>query len=236
MRVRPLRLIGYVLAGVAALVVLIHAAYALQIVWWRFNPVQETSFMRYRMTELSDDLREKNRKAVLKYQWVPYERISNNVKRAMIAAEDAKFVDHEGFDWDGIQKAIEKNERRGRIVAGGSTITQQLAKNLFLTPARSWIRKGQETVITLMLEALLDKRRIFEIYLNVIELGSGVFGVEAASQRYFSTSAASLSAAQGARLAAMAPNPRFYERNQGAPGFNRKIGIIIARMPSAELP
>ena len=232
MRARPLRLVGYALAGLAALVVLVHAAYAIQILWWRFNPVGETSFMRYSL----DAARERNPRAMLKYQWVPYERISNNVKRAVIAAEDAKFVDHEGFDWDGIQKAIEKNERRGRIVAGGSTITQQLAKNLFLTPKRSWIRKGQETVITLMLEALLDKRRIFEIYLNVIELGSGVFGVEAAARHYFSTSAAGVSAAQGARLAAMAPNPRFYERNQSAPGLNRKIGIIIARMPSAELP
>jgi monofunctional biosynthetic peptidoglycan transglycosylase len=183
-----------------------------------------------------DQLRARNPKAKLEYRWVPYERISNNLKRAMIAAEDAKFVDHEGFDWDGIQRAIEKNERRGRIVAGGSTITQQLAKNLFLTPARSWIRKGQEAVITLMLEALLPKRRIFELYLNVIELGNGVFGAEAAARHYFGTSAAGLSASQGARLAAMAPNPRFYERNQGAPGLNRKIGIILARMPAAEVP
>ena len=114
-------------------VVVVHAWYAAHILWWRSNPVGETSFMSYRM----DELRAKNPKAVLKYQWVPYERISNNLKRAMIAAEDAKFVEHEGFDWDGIQRAIEKNEKRGRVVAGGSTITQQLAKNLFLTPARS---------------------------------------------------------------------------------------------------
>ena len=232
MRARALRWVGVAFAGVVALVILVHLAYVAQILWWRSNPVGETSFMDYRI----DELRARNPKAQLRHQWVPYERISNNVKRAMIAAEDAKFVDHEGFDWDGIQRALEKNERRGRIVAGGSTITQQLAKNLFLTPTRSYLRKGQEAVITLMLEALLPKRRIFEIYLNVIELGSGVFGVEAASRHYFSTSAASLSPAQAARLAAMAPNPRFYERNPGAPGLNRKIGIIIARMPSAEVP
>jgi len=232
LRSRSLRWLGYALTGLVAFVVIVHASYAAQILWWRFNPVGETSFMSHRM----DELRTRNPKAVLKYQWVPYERISSNLKRAMIAAEDSKFVEHEGFDWDGIQRAIEKNERRGRIVAGGSTITQQLAKNLFLTPARSWIRKGQETVITLMLEAMLPKRRIFEIYLNVIELGNGVFGVEAASRHYFVTSAAGLSAAQGARLAAMAPNPRFYERNPGAPGLNRKIGIILARMRSADLP
>jgi monofunctional biosynthetic peptidoglycan transglycosylase len=154
----------------------------------------------------------------------------------MIAAEDAKFVEHEGFDWDGIALAIEKNERRGRIVAGGSTITQQLAKNLFLSGSRSWLRKGEEAIITLMLEALLDKRRIFELYLNVIEWGNGVFGAEAAAQRYFGVPASRLSAEQAARLAAMAPNPRFYEHNQAAPGLNRKIRIILARMGAAEVP
>jgi monofunctional biosynthetic peptidoglycan transglycosylase len=220
------------LAALLAFAVLVHAWYAVQILWWRWNPVGETSFMSYRM----DELRAKNPKAQLRYQWVPYERISANLKRAMVAAEDAKFVDHEGFDWEGIQRAIEKNERRGRIVAGGSTITQQLAKNLFLSPSRSWMRKGQETVITLMLELLLDKRRILELYLNVIELGNGVFGAEAAARRYFGVSAAQLSAEQAARLAAMAPNPRFYERNPGAPGLQRKIGIIVGRMSSADLP
>jgi len=155
---------------------------------------------------------------------------------AMIAAEDAKFVDHEGFDWDGIQYAIAKNEKRGRIVAGGSTITQQLAKNLFLSGSRSWLRKGEEAVITLMLEAMLDKRRIFELYLNVIEWGEGVFGAEAAARHYFGESASRLSAEQAARLAAMAPNPRFYEHHQGARGLDRKIGIILARMPAADLP
>ena len=223
---------GYALVTLVAAAILVHGWYAVQILWWRTQPVGETSFMAYRMAELE----RKNPQARLAYQWVPYERISPNLKRAMIAAEDARFVDHEGFDWEGIQRAIEKNERRGRIVAGGSTITQQLAKNLFLTPERSWLRKGQEAVITLMLEALLPKRRIFEIYLNVIEWGNGVFGAEAAARRHFGTSAARLSAEQGARLAAMAPNPRFYERNPGAPGLARKTGIILARMASAEIP
>ncbi len=188
--------------------------------------------MAYRMAEL----REKNPKAELRYRFVPYDRIATSLKRAMIAAEDAHFVEHEGFDWDGIQLALEKNQKKGRIVAGGSTITQQLAKNLFLSPARSYVRKAEEAVITLMLEAILDKQRIFELYLNVIEWGSGVFGAEAAAQRHFGTTAARLTPEQAARLAAMAPNPRFYERNPAAPGFNRKIGIILARMPSAELP
>jgi monofunctional biosynthetic peptidoglycan transglycosylase len=222
-----------IVAGAAALaVVLLHVYYAAMIVWWRDHAPQETAFMAARM----DELAARNPKARLQYRFVPYERIGNSLKRAMIAAEDAKFVDHEGFDWDGIELALEKNQKRGRIVAGGSTITQQLAKNLFLSPSRSWLRKGQEAVITLMLEALLDKRRIFELYLNVIEWGNGVFGAEAAAQHYFGVSAARLSAEQGARLAAMAPNPRFYEHHQGAPGLNRKIRIILARMPAAELP
>ena len=225
--------IAGIVAGAAALaVVLLHVYYAAMIVWWRYYAPQETAFMAARM----DELAERNPKAKLRYRFVPYERIGNSLKRAMIAAEDAKFVDHEGFDWDGIELALEKNQKRGRIVAGGSTITQQLAKNLFLSPSRSWVRKGQEAVITLMLEALLDKRRIFELYLNVIEWGNGVFGAEAAAQHYFGVSAARLSAEQGARLAAMAPNPRFYEHHQGAPGLNRKIRIILARMPAAELP
>ena len=227
-----LRWLGIAVAALLGVVVLVHGWYAAHILYWRANPVGETAFMRYRLAEL----REKNPKIELRYQWVPYERISGHLKRAMVAAEDAKFIDHEGFDWDGIQKALEKNERKGRVVAGGSTITQQLAKNLFLSPSRSWARKGQEAVITLMLEALLPKRRILELYLNVIELGNGVFGAEAASRRYFGIAAAQLGPEQAARLAAMAPNPRFYERNPGAPGLNRKIGIIVGRMPAAELP
>ena len=220
-------------AGLFALaVVLLHVYFAAMIAWWGTHAPRETAFMAARM----DALRAKNPRAVLHYQFVPYERIAMPLKRAMIAAEDAKFVEHEGFDWDGIALAIEKNEKRGRIVAGGSTITQQLAKNLFLSGARSWMRKGEEAVITLMLEAILDKRRIFELYLNVIEWGSGVFGAEAAAQRYFGLPAARLSAEQAARLAAMAPNPRFYEHNQGAPGLNRKVRIILARMPAADLP
>jgi monofunctional biosynthetic peptidoglycan transglycosylase len=227
-----LRIVAWTAGVIALVLVAVNTWFAAHIWWWRDHPVGETSFMAVRM----DELREKNPKAELNYKWVPYDRISNNLKRAMVAAEDAKFVDHEGFDWEGIQLALEKNQKKGRVVAGGSTITQQLAKNLFLSPSRSYVRKAEEAVITVMLENMLPKRRILEIYLNVIELGNGVFGAEAASRKYFGVSAASLSVEQAARLAAMAPNPRFYERNQGARGLARKIGIIMARMPSAELP
>ncbi|MEO5701292.1 MAG: monofunctional biosynthetic peptidoglycan transglycosylase [Casimicrobiaceae bacterium] len=220
------------LSGLAAMAALWLFWIFAHIAWWQSHPPAETAFMSHRM----EALQATNPRVTLRYRWVPYARISDHLKRAMIAAEDARFIEHEGFDWDGIQLAMEKNQRRGRVVAGGSTITQQLAKNLFLSPNRSYRRKAEEAVITMMLEGMLDKARIFELYLNVIEWGSGVFGAEAAAQRYFGVSAAALSAEQAARLAAMAPNPRFYERNQGAPGLNRKTRIILTRMPGTALP
>jgi monofunctional biosynthetic peptidoglycan transglycosylase len=154
----------------------------------------------------------------------------------MVAAEDAKFAQHSGFDWDGIRTAREKNERRGRVVAGGSTITQQLAKNLFLSPAKTWLRKAQEAVATVLLEAMLPKRRILELYLNVIEWGNGVFGAEAAAQRYFGVPAARLSAEQAARLAAMTPSPRVFERNPESVYLAGRVATILARMPAAQVP
>ena len=170
-----------VLAAIAVVAFLWVAWIAAHIVWYRFQPPGETAFMAQRM----DELRAKNAKAVLQYRWVPYARISTQLKRAMIAAEDARFTEHGGFDWDGISNAFEKNRKSGRVVGGGSTITQQLAKNLFLSPARSYWRKAEEAVVTVLLEAMLPKQRILELYLNVIEWGNGVFGAEAAAQRYF---------------------------------------------------
>lgn len=199
---------------------------------WKWVDPGVTRLMDIRLTEL----RGKNPGARLQHQWVPYGRISVHLKRALIAAEDAKFVDHEGFDWDGIQRAIEKNQKKGKLVAGGSTISQQLAKNLFLTPERSFLRKGEEAVITLMIEALWDKKRIFEVYLNVIEWGQGVFGVEAAARHYFGLTAMQLGPENAAWLAGVVPNPRFYDRNRGAPGLAKKAAIILGRMPSAETP
>jgi monofunctional biosynthetic peptidoglycan transglycosylase len=158
------------------------------------------------------------------------------LKRAVIASEDAKFVDHEGFDWEGIEKAYEKNLKKGKLVAGGSTISQQLAKNLFLNSKRTPWRKGEEAIITLMLENLLSKQRILEIYLNVIEWGNGVFGAEAASRHYFKTTAAGLSREQAAKLAAMVPNPRFYDDHRNTRYLNRRTATILARMRMSELP
>ena len=204
----------------------------LHIVWWiKFNP-SSSAFMEDRL----DIIQEQNPDAELKYKWVDYSKISNNLKRAVIASEDSKFVDHEGFDWEGIQKAYEKNLKKGKIVAGGSTISQQLAKNLFLSTKRTPWRKGEEALITVMLENVLSKRRILEIYLNVIEWGNGVFGAEAAARHYYKTSAAKLSTAQAAKLAAMIPNPRFYDDHKSTRYLNRRTATIQARMRSAEVP
>jgi monofunctional biosynthetic peptidoglycan transglycosylase len=204
----------------------------IHICWWiNFNP-SSSAFMEDRL----EVLQEKNPNAELKHRWVAYKNISPNLKRALIAAEDAKFVDHEGFDWEGIEKAYEKNLKKGKVVAGGSTISQQLAKNLFLSTKRTPWRKLEEAMITVMLESTMSKRRIFEIYLNVIEWGNGIFGAEAAARHYFGTSAKKLSSEQAAKLAAMVPNPRYYDKHQSARGLNRKTGIILHRMNSAAIP
>jgi monofunctional glycosyltransferase len=218
------------------LIVMLFIAYqsyiAIKLWWWIEHNPTSTAFMRARL----DVMQEKNPAAKLQYAWAPYDKISGNLKRALIVAEDAKFADHEGFDWEGIQKALEKNQKKGKVVAGGSTISQQLAKNLFLSGDRSAIRKGEEALITVMMEAILDKERIFEIYLNVIEWGDGVFGAEAAAQHYFNVPASRLNREQSAKLAAIVPRPRFYDKNRNARWLLRKTEIILQRMPQADLP
>ncbi|MDP3677878.1 MAG: monofunctional biosynthetic peptidoglycan transglycosylase, partial [Methylotenera sp.] len=195
----PLTVGGYLERGFVlfvAFVLLYQVWIFLHICWWiKFNP-HSSAFMQDRLAIIQ----KKSPDAELKHKWVEYSKISNHLKRAVIASEDAKFLDHEGFDWEGIQKAYKKNLKKGKIVAGGSTISQQLAKNLFLSTKRTPWRKGQEAIITVMLENILTKRRILEIYLNVIEWGNGVFGAEAAARHYYKTSAAKLSAGQAARL------------------------------------
>lgn len=226
---------GFLWRGLLAFVVLVLVYQLwifLSICWWVNHNPDSSAFMETRLAVMQ----EKNPEAKLRHKWVPYKRISNNLKRAVVVAEDSKFVMHEGFDWDGIQKAYEENLRKGRVVAGGSTISQQLAKNLFLSTKRTPWRKLQEAVITLMLEKMMSKRRILEIYLNVIEWGNGVFGAEAAARHYYGTGAANLSAWQAARLAAMIPNPRYYDTHRNARGLARRTATIAARMRLAELP
>ncbi len=202
------------------------------VLWWNWVNPDTTRFMEIRLAGLQT----KDPKAQLKKQWVNYGQISIHLKRALIVSEDDLFVHHEGFDWEGIQKAMQKNQQRGKIVAGGSTISQQLAKNLLLSPEKTPWRKAQEAIVTLMIESVWSKQRIFEVYLNVIEWGNGVFGAEAAARRYYGISAAQLSPEQAAKLAGMVPSPRFYDRNPGAPGLANKAAVILGRMPSAQVP
>ncbi|MFZ4287910.1 monofunctional biosynthetic peptidoglycan transglycosylase [Variovorax sp. HJSM1_2] len=182
-------------------------------------------------------------------EWVAYGQISDNLKRAVIASEDGSFVNHEGVDWEAMEKAWQKNEKaQERAIAnassankpikivGGSTITQQLAKNLLLSGERSLLRKGQEIVLTFMLETLLSKQRILEIYLNSVEWGEGVFGAEAAAQHYYRKPAARLSSYEAARLAVMLPRPRYFEKLPNSGYLSHRASVIVARMPSAELP
>ncbi|HTJ96522.1 MAG TPA: monofunctional biosynthetic peptidoglycan transglycosylase [Rhodocyclaceae bacterium] len=229
------RVWGWIKRGLLLLVVLflvVQLWYLGWVVWLRFFNPGMTSFMSLRL----EGMREKNPSAELKHQWQPYANLSVNLKRAVIAAEDDKFIDHEGFDWEGIQKAMEKNKKKGHIVAGGSTISQQLAKNLFLSASKTPWRKAQEAVITLMLETVWDKRRILEVYLNVVEWGDGVFGAEAAAKRYYGTTASRLNAEQAARLAVMLPAPRRFEKNPYSAYVNGRTQLILGRMSYSEVP
>jgi monofunctional glycosyltransferase len=223
---------------------------------------QSTSFQRSEAWRL---LVEKHR-IEWSQRWVDYPRISEHLKRAVIASEDAGFTDHSGVEWDAIERAWERNlraearierlneqfERRsarsasGRVslarrplrarLVGGSTITQQLAKNLFLGGERSLARKGQEFVITLMLEALLSKQRILEIYLNSVEWGEGLYGAEAAARHYFRIDANALSPMQAARLAVMLPAPKRFEKRPASAYVIGRAGTVHARMADVELP
>ena len=190
--------------------------------------------MQYRLDILQKE--NPSKKIELQYKWVPYNLISPHLKRAVITAEDAKFIKHNGFDYEAMQMAYKKNLSKRKIVAGGSTISQQLAKNLFLSTERTPWRKIEEAIITLMIENVMNKRRILEIYLNIIEWGDNVFGAKAAALHYYNISTSSLSAKQSSRLAAMIPNPRFYDQNRNSASLLKKSNIIRHRMVSIRIP
>lgn len=202
------------------------------VAYWKYENPTTTAFMRRELQRLQ----QRDPRAALRHQWVAYDRISVHLKRAVIAAEDARFSAHEGLDWEAIQKAYETNLKRGRPARGGSTISQQLAKNLFLSADKSYLRKAQELLITLMLEAVWDKRRILEVYLNVVEWGEGVFGAEAAARHYFGVGAAQLSPHQAARLAAYLPNPKRYGRLRSGPYLDRRTDEILRYLWHAQVP
>ena len=227
-----LRWSGRVILFVFAALIAVQLWFFVHVVYWiKFNP-SSTAFMRGRL----EMMREDDAKSKLRHQWVPYQKISAHLKRSIIAAEDSTFLEHRGFDWDGIKVAWERNKREGDLVAGGSTISQQLAKNLFFSGKRTWWRKGQEAVVTVMLETLLSKQRILEIYLNVIEWGDGVFGAEAAARYHYGGTAAGLTAEQAARLAAMVPSPRRYRPGANTGYLRQRTSIIYARAYMVKVP
>jgi monofunctional biosynthetic peptidoglycan transglycosylase len=226
------KLFCYALGTLTLVVIAVQLWFFTHVLYWNYHEPAMSAFMELRL----EALREGSPRAALRHQWVPYERISPHLKRAVVAAEDARFLDHEGFDWEAIQKARARNEQKGKIVAGASTISQQLAKNLFLSGNRSWLRKGQEALITWMLESTMSKRRILELYLNYAEWGEGVFGAEAAARYHFGVPAAALTPQQGAWLAAILPSPRRYERGRTTPYLQSRVATILARSGSAQIP
>lgn len=213
---------------VVSFVLLIQLWIFASLVWWKFNPVDTTMFMR--LDYLAD------RSKPIQHEWRDYDEISDNLKRAIIAAEDGKFVHHKGFDWAGMQYALERNKDKGKVVAGGSTISQQLAKNLFLYNKRSFIRKGQEAVITWMMERLWSKERILEVYINSVEFGENIYGIEAATQYYYGKSAKSLTRDQAAFLAAVLPNPKYYQDHRKDRKLNYRKRIIQKYMRYSQIP
>ncbi|WP_133647407.1 monofunctional biosynthetic peptidoglycan transglycosylase [Paraburkholderia flava] len=228
----PFRWLVYVVAVFALAWIATQAFYFAQIAIWNYVNPRSTAFMRSDAWRLSDDRPDLS----IQHTWIPYDQISHNLKRAIIASEDANFVNNNGYETDAILQAWEKNKSRGKIVRGGSTITQQLARNLFLSREKSYIRKGQELIITWMLETLMDKERIFEIYLNSVEWGNGVYGAEAAAHYYYRTSAGKLTGWQSARLAVMLPRPKYFDEHRGSAYLTQRSRVIARRMGAAELP
>ena len=198
------------------------------LAWWRYKPVETTMFMRI-------DYWSEPSKAI-QHEWRDYDEISEYMKKAIVAAEDGKFMQHHGFDWDGIQAALERNNDTGKVVAGGSTISQQLAKNLFLYNKRSFIRKGQEAVATWMMERMWSKERILEVYLNSVEFGDNIYGIEAATQHYFGKSSRSLSREQAVFLAAILPNPKYYQDHQNDRKLQNRERMIRKYMRYSDIP
>jgi monofunctional biosynthetic peptidoglycan transglycosylase len=234
------RLLALLLLALIALQLYFVARIALMSL---FDP-QSTSFQRSEAWRLLSE----TGRISWSQQWVPDARISPQLKRAVIASEDSTFVDHAGVDWESMEKAWERNQRaeaqaarrapspRPIKIVGGSTITQQLAKNLFLSGERTPLRKGQELVLTYLLEAFLSKQRILEIYLNNVEWGEGLFGAQAAARHYFRTDAVQLGAWPAARLAVMLPAPKRYEKRMNSGYLSERAGVVVARMSAVELP
>jgi len=230
------RIVSGAVMALMSLVLLYQIGMLCLVVWYKSHPPDITPVMREQLSHLQAQ----DANAVLRYQWVDYASISRHLKRAVVASEDAGFVDHGGVEWEAIRQAWEYNQRQAEHGSeqrrGGSTITQQLAKNLFLSSNRSYLRKGQELALAYMIEHVMSKERILELYLNVAEWGVGVFGAEAAARHYYKTSANNLGPGQAARLAAMLPNPRYYDQNRSTSFLSSRTGIIARRMGMVSIP
>lgn len=220
------KFIKRLLLAIMLLVVAFHILVAGLLLIWKTQPINNSMFMlTHRLTG-----------GTVTQTWAEYDAIAKSAKQAAIVSEDSTFSQHHGFDIKGIKAAQKKNEETGKMSAGGSTITQQLAKNLFLTSHRSYVRKAEEAVITVMIETLWDKQRILTAYLNVAEFGNGIYGIDAAAHHYFDKSAANLNRDESALLIGMLTNPKYYEDNQGDRGLRNKQRIIKKRMKNAVLP
>lgn len=218
--------------GLMGLLLLYQVFLFSQVLWYALVDPSSSSFMRAQAVKLKD-------KEIL-HQWVDYEQMGIAIKKAVIASEDSGFVEHNGVEWEAIRKAINYNlrqlEQDKEKIRGGSTITQQLAKNLFLSSDRSYFRKGQELIITYMLELIMSKKRILELYLNSAQFGENIFGIEAASRYYFKKHSVALSEAEAARLAVLLPNPSYYGKYLRGPYISRRTNIIRARMRQVIAP
>ncbi|WP_435949377.1 monofunctional biosynthetic peptidoglycan transglycosylase [Psychrobacter sp. DM8] len=220
------KVIKKILLAFMLLVVAFHVLVAGLLLIWKTQPINNSMFMlTHRLTG-----------GEVTQTWVEYDNIAKSAKQAAIVSEDSKFTQHNGFDLEGIEVAMKKNEASGKASAGGSTITQQLAKNLFLTSHRSYIRKGEEAIITVMIETIWDKQRILTAYLNVAEFGNGIYGIEEAAQYYFDKSADNLNRDESALLIGMLTNPKYYQDNKGDKRLRNKQRIIKKRMKNAALP
>lgn len=220
------RLFRWVFMPILAIIVFFNVMVAALLGIGRVVPVTESAFM---MTHRLSG-------GTVTQRWVGYDDIAKSAKQAAIASEDSTFNEHNGFDFQSMEDAIRRNEATGRISRGGSTISQQLAKNLFLTSHRSYIRKAEEAVIVVMMESIWDKKRILEVYLNVVEFGEGIYGIEAAAQHYYGKSAKNLSNEQSALLISMLPNPKYFQKNQNAKRLRKKQRIILRRMQGVRIP
>ena len=220
------KFIKRLLLALMVLVVAFHVLVAGLLLIWKTQPINNSMFMLTHRIMGGD----------VSQTWVEYDAIAKSAKQAAIVSEDSTFSQHNGFDMKGIKAAQKKNEETGRMSAGGSTITQQLAKNLFLTSHRSYSRKAEEAIITVMIETLWDKQRILTAYLNVAEFGNGIYGIDAAAHHYFDKSAANLNRDESALLIAMLTNPKYYESHQSDKRLRNKQRIIKKRMKNAVLP